>query len=162
MGADLYIENIHQPVYQKYKPLFLAAMRKRDQYAEGSKEAEAAQADVEKYVELMFSAGYFRDNYNASSVLWRLGLSWWEDVIPLCDAAHNLKGTALMNFRDTIRTAKLKLPTKAELHADGLQRTPLGGLGLAQWHGYFRHRHKELLAFLDEAITRNTSIYCWL
>jgi hypothetical protein len=82
MGADLYIENIHYPLMRKYEPLFESAVRRRDSSPPKSKEAEAAQRDVTKYYDLMYSEGYFRDSYNATSVLWRLGLPCRRASIP--------------------------------------------------------------------------------
>lgn len=76
MGADLYIEKIHQPLLEKYQPLFDEAVRQRDALPRDSKEAKAAQRKVTRYYDLMYSDGYFRDSYNVTSVLWRLGLSW--------------------------------------------------------------------------------------
>jgi hypothetical protein len=115
MGADLYIEDIHIPLLKRYEPLFEAAVRRRDQCQPGSQEAAAAQAEVIKYYDLMFSAGYFRDSYNATSVLWRLGLSWWTHVIPLCDEHRNPQGEALRTFREMVQAAELKLPTRSEM-----------------------------------------------
>ena len=43
---------------------------------QNAQEAEAAQAEVAKYFDLMYSEGYFRDSYNVTNVLWRLGLTW--------------------------------------------------------------------------------------
>lgn len=162
MGADLYIEEIFEATFQKYQPAFLAAARKHDQSPQGSKEAKNAQAEAGKYEELMFSVGYFRDNYNVSSVLWRLGLSWWEDVKPLCDKNGHLKGDALINFRQRVQTTQLALPTKVELKKGGAHVTGFGKHSLAGWHNHFRQKHSELLAFLDQAIVRQLPIQCSL
>ena len=162
MGADLFIEQIHTPLVNRYKPLFLAALQKRNQAPQGSKAATVAQAELEKYAALMDSAGYFRDNYNATSVLWRLDLSWWVDVLPLCDKKGNLKDGALVKFREMVQSAKLNLPTQQELIDQGCKLADEGEHSVAGWHANFRKSHARLLAFLDEAIALNTSIYCSL
>ena len=162
MGADLFIEQIHTPLVNRYKPLFLAALQKRNQAPKGSKAATVAQAELEKYAALMDSAGYFRDNYNATSVLWRLDLSWWVDVLPLCDKNGNLEGGTLVKFREMVKGAKLNLPTQQELKDQGFKLAENGEYSVAGWHAYFRKSHVRLLAFLDEAIALNTSIYCSL
>ncbi len=162
MGADLYIEQIQQPLIEKYQPLFEAAVRNRDCLPRGSKEAQAAQAEVERYYELMFSAGYFRDSYNATGVLWRLGLSWWEDVIPLLTQTQKLRQDRLRKFRDMVAKAPLNLPTKEELEAQHAQVGENGEDSLESWHRYYREKRDELLAFLDQAIALNTHIRCSL
>ncbi len=105
MGADLYIEKINKPIQEKYEPPFEAAVRRRDSLPRGSKEAEAAQAEVTKYYDLMFSEGYFRDSYNVTCLLNWLGLSWWQDVIPLCTRARKLRQDKLRKFRDMVANA---------------------------------------------------------
>lgn len=162
MGADLFIEQIHTPLVNRYKPPFLAALQKRDQAPQGSKAATDAQAELEKYAALMDSEGYFRDNYNATSVLWRIGLSWWVDVLPLCDKKRYLKGGALVKFRQMVQNAKLNLPTQQELKDQGCKLADEGEYSVAGWHAYFKNSHARLLAFLDEAIVLNTFIYCSL
>ena|SRR5579859_2672101 len=162
MGADLYIEKIHQPLAAKYEPLFSEAVRRRDSLPKNSKETEAAQREVTKYFDLMYSAGYFRDSYNATSVLWRLGLSWWEDVIPLCTQKHELKWDKLRKFRDMVANAELKLPTREEIEKHGGIVEDQGRDSLAEWHSYFTEKRANLLAFLDQAIELNTAIRCSL
>jgi hypothetical protein len=162
MGADLFIEEIHNPVWQRYAPLFKAAMRRRNQSPPGSQAAETARAEAVRYSDLMFSAGYFRDSYNITSVLACLGLSWWEDVLPLCNADRVLTGAQLRRFRLMVASAQLQLPTQAELEEYGLTVADAGTYSLAGWHDYFRERHAELLAFLDQAIACQGSIRCSL
>lgn len=162
MGADLYIEKIHQPLVEKYQPMFKAVVRQRDRLPPGSPEAEAAQALVTKYYDLMYSDGYFRDSYNGTSVLWRLGLSWWRDVIPLCTKAHKLRQDKLRRFREMVANAPLNLPTKEELEKEQLPVTESGEDSLEAWHQYYREKRDQLLAFLDQAIALNTPIHCSL
>lgn len=160
MGADLYIEKTHRPLTERYQPLLLAAALRREAAPAGSPEAQAAQAEVDQYRDLLCSTGYFRDNYNVTCVLWRLDQSWWDDVLPLCDDAGLLKGEALLKFRHMVGAAQLKLPTRKELKEGRVELTKQGEHSLAGWHEFFRREHRELLAFLDEAIAINSAIYC--
>jgi hypothetical protein len=162
MGADLYIEKIHHPLMQKYEPLFEAAVRRRDSFPSQSKEAEAAQREVTKYYDLMYSEGYFRDSYNATSVLWRLGLSWWEDVTPLCTKKRKLRHDKLRKFRDMVANANLELPSKEEIENHSGKVDEEGENSLAEWHKYFIEKQNELLAFLDKAIELKSPIHCSL
>lgn len=162
MGAELYIERIQRPLLHRYQPLFLAALQKRNQAPAGSKAAATAQAELEHYGALMQSKGYFRDNYNATSVLWRLGLSWWDDVMPLCDEQGKLNGPALVKFRQMVRDAKLTPPTRPELEAQGLRVAKADKYSVAGWQTYFQKAHARLMAFLDDAIARDSAVVCWL
>jgi len=38
----------------------------------------------------MNERGCFRDSYNDSDLLWKFGLSWWQDITPLHDNRHCL------------------------------------------------------------------------
>ena len=161
MGADLYIEKINKPIQEKYEPLFEAAVRRRDSLPRGSKEAQAAQAEVTKYYDLMFSAGYFRDSYNVTCLLNWLGLSWWQDVIPLCTQARKLRQDKLRKFRDMVANAKLEPVTKELIEQRG-GTVDDGENSLAEWQKYFVEKHAALIAFLDQAIALNTYIRCSL
>jgi len=162
MGADLYIEQIHRPLIEKYQPLFQAAVRQRDRLPRGSAKAEAAQALVERYYDRMYADGYFRDAYNATGILRRLGLSWWRDVIPLCTQAQKLRQDKLRQFREMVAHAPLHLPTREELKQEHATVTESGADSLEAWHRYYRERRDQLLAFLDRAIALNTNIHCSL
>lgn len=162
MGADLYNEKIYTPWVRRYQPLFLAALEKLNHAPAGSKAAATAHAELEHYGALMQSKGYFRDNYNGTSVLWRLGLSWWEDVKPLCDPQGKLRGKSLRKFRQMVKDTKLTLPTRPEFQAQGLKLDNAGQYSVAGWRSYFQRSRARLLAFLDEAIACGSAVVCWL
>src|SRR5260370_12152577 len=100
MGADLYITPLHQQQRQQWEPQFDEAVRRRDSLKAGSREHRQAQARVEECYERLHEQGYFRDPYNWG-LLWKFGLCWWKDVIPMLDdddrlsveQAHNLLAT---------------------------------------------------------------------
>lgn len=162
MGADLYIEKLQQPLRQKYEPLFEAAVRERDALPPNSRKARAAQKVVTKYYDLMYSKGYFRDSYNVSNVLNRLGLSWWVDVKPLCTRDRKLCDEQLRKFRDMVASAKLSLPSRQELKKQGGIVEDTGANSLAAWHKYFAREQTALLAFLNQAIELDSAIRCSL
>jgi hypothetical protein len=161
MGADLYIEKIRKPILKKYEPLFEEAVRRRDSLPRGSKEADAAQGEVTKYFDLMFSEGYFRDSYNVTCLLNWLGLSWWQDVIPLCTKKRRLRADKLRKFREMVANAKLE-PVTRELVEQRGGTVDDGENSLAEWHRYFVEKHAELVVFLDRAIQLKTDVTCSL
>jgi hypothetical protein len=159
MGADLYIKSVHDPLLEKYQPLFDKAVRHRDALPNDSKEREAAQREVEKYYELMYAEGYFRDSYNSTNVLWTLGLSWWRDVVPLLNKHRELTGENPRRFRDRVAVVRQCLPTKEKLEERGARVGDTGENSVEAWHQYFVEKRAKLLVFLDAAIELETGIY---
>src|SRR6266576_2329111 len=117
MRADLYIEIVRKPILEKYEPLFEEAVRRRDSLPRSSKEATAAQEEVVRYYDLMFTEGYFRDSGNVTCVLNWLGLSWWQDVIPLCTDRRILQAEKLLQLRNMVASAKLEPVTRKKIVA---------------------------------------------
>src|SRR6266498_1706026 len=83
MGADLYITSLYESQRQQWEPEFEEAAKRRDSLERGTEEYRKAQAKVEECYEKMCERGYFRDPYNDWDLLWKFGLSWWDDVIPM-------------------------------------------------------------------------------
>lgn len=123
MGADLYIEKIHREFEAEWRPRMEEAWRIRDDAmtayqkrygrevprdAEGKidlpEQAAANAIFDEMYDRPVEEVGYYRDSYNASSVMWKLGLSWWN----LADPDEPRPFRAIVNGRITARRA-LKL-----------------------------------------------------
>ena len=145
MGADLYITPLYERQRQQWEPQFEEAARRRDRLKVGTKDYRQAQAAVEACYEKLHEQGYFRDPYNDWDLLWKFGLSWWQDVIPMLDKQYRLSVAqaqsllAMLQERENVFELKL-----AELPADD-QR-------------YFRRRYADLQKFLNQAIGLNTPI----
>ena len=131
MGADLYIPSLFNPTQKKYKSKFKTAVEVRNAFPRDSKQAKVAQETVEKYYELMYSKGYFRDSYNGSNLLWKLGLSYWHNKF------INKKG--------------LIMPTKAQ---ELLELVKAGEVR----DKYFKNKQKDFIEFLKMAIKLNEPI----
>jgi len=157
---DLYISQIHELLVDKYWPPFDAAVQRRDSLRRGSKAAEAAQLEVTKYYDLMRSEGYFADSYNHTSALWTLGLSWWRDVIPMCNEQGELEKENLRKFREMVAAANQWLPSRRQLRKNGARVEETGDNSLEEWHKYYHEKRQRLLAFLDRAIQLNTAVHC--
>ncbi len=147
MGADLYIPSLYQPNAGRWQEEFDKAVERRDSLPGGSDEREKADARVSECFEQMYSQGYFRDPYNGWDVLWKFGLSWWEDVIPMLDHKGRL----------SIAGAKRLLTMLTE--REGLFEKNVAGTDNEQ---YFRSRYIELLQFLNQAIALKEPIDCSL
>jgi hypothetical protein len=149
MGADLYISQLFDPQYKKWQKRFHKAVTYRDRLPENSPEWEEAHKRAELCFERMYERGYFRDPYNDSALLWRFGLSWWEDVPPML-------------------TDKAQLtPEKAcALLAMLQEREPLFECNLASEQKparqYYRRKYMVLKSFLNQAIRLGVPIECSL
>jgi hypothetical protein len=98
MGANLYINPLHEKQRQQWEPKFEKAARERDRLKLGTPERELAQLTVEKFYDKMYERGYFRDSYNDPNLLWQFRLSWWEDIIPMLDSKNRLSVKAAAKF----------------------------------------------------------------
>jgi len=107
----------------------------------------AAQEVVTKYYNLMDGrGGYFRDSYNGSSILWRLGLSWWKDIPGGKLTVEQLRGAL-----NKIKAAKFEPITEAELRELGC-KVDNGENSVAVWNKMFRNKKRRLVRFFERAI----------
>lgn len=155
MGADLYIKSLWEPNYKRNLPKFERAVAKRNKCKGDSPEYDKAQADVMKYADLMNSIGYFRDSYNSTSVLWRLGLSWWQDVKPNEDGCISIADAKKLLVH--VRNAPLQAVTRQWL-LDNHCKVGDGKSSVEGWNEYYREKRERLIAFLEKSIELNEPI----
>jgi chaperonin cofactor prefoldin len=145
MGADLYITSLYERQRQQWEPQFEEAAKRRDSLERGSEEYRKAQAKVEECHEKMNECGYFRDPYNDWDLLWKFGLSWWEDVIPMLDKENRLSASQaeelLVMLRKRENVFELRLATLP-----------------AQEREHFHRRYAALQKFLNQAIELDAPI----
>jgi hypothetical protein len=142
--------------------VFNAAAEKRDKAGRGTPEAEAAQKEVSEAMDKMYAGGYYRDSYNATNCLNRVGLSWWADVVPLCRKKDGRMGLRnLKKFRNMVAKAPLKPVTREQLLANHATVDD-GENSVEAWNKYYADGIKELIAFLDKAIELKEPIDCSL
>ena len=120
MGADLYIWATGK-VDKDGEPSRRTNVGLSAVQGSNSKGKEGMQRRIGEHGEHVFSAAYFRDSYNLSSVLWTCGLSWWQDVLPLLNNNLELTGENLARFRKQFVSAEQRLPTAEELEAQGVR-----------------------------------------
>jgi len=153
MGADLFIESLHNKCYAEWKPQFDEAVKARDLAKGNDKLVEELRAKIDEAYNGMYADGYFRDSYNTSSVLWQMNLSWWGDVIPMLDENDLLSV-------EKCKTLRLMILGTPILIADGW--TPEWGESREECLAYFQDKRERLIAFLDQAISLNEPIRCSL
>jgi hypothetical protein len=177
MGADLYIRSISNKATEDYQSLFNKAVAQRNALPDGPQH-EKAQEVVEKYYNLMYDHdGYFRDSYNATSLAWALGFSWWADVIPLLtdfesedahgniadddDTGNLLFGENLQTFRRMV-AKEIKPDVTIERLRDQGALVDDDEHSPEAWLVYFEEKRMRLLRFIDTAIALDEPIYCSL
>jgi len=189
MGADLWIQSIYEEQLRKYEPKFKRVVKRRDDADTATaayKDAEQAailnakwiaaakykrrasmyerwtkawQAAANKYFDKMYGRGYFRDSYNMSSVLWRLNLSWWEDILSKFVTDGKIDIPHLVLFRALIRQSELIPVTERELidnHARVDRNDP--EYNVDGWNKYFVEKREKLIEFLTLAIDMNECV----
>lgn len=154
MGADLYIPKLRDPVRAEWMPKFEERVALRNS-AQDDAARDAAQRLVEEAsAHIWADEHYFRDSYNATSVLNRLGLSWWQDMeydVSDEDAEINCSPDACRRFLAKVEAASLAPATREELerrHAsvDDGENSP------EAWNKYFAEKRERLVAFLKRAV----------
>ena len=149
MGADLYISQLFDPQFQKWHKRFDKAIAERDGLPEDSPKRGEAQKRAEHSFDKMYEQGYFRDSYNDSSVLWKFGLSWWKDVIPMLNDDSQLtpeKASALLSM---LKEREGEFECNLASEQEPVRR-------------YFRRKYKALQGFLNQAIQLGVPIVCSL
>ena len=137
MGADIYLKSKFDANNAKWKPLFDNAVKRRDALPRGSAQAGEIQKEVHELYGRMYEVGYFRDPYNDGMFLGKIGLSWWNDVVPMLDKDGFMPIEAAKNFREQVATY------------------PLLGCRRSESRAYFEKCRAALVALLDESIRLN-------
>jgi hypothetical protein len=175
MGADLYIKKLSVPRKNQWTPIFNAAVKRRDEAFPRNQTTDyndpqfkILQAAVEEASDSMYSDEcYFRDSYNSSSVMAMLNLSWWRDVIPLCDEYEatlpkfkeengnevvkgsndpfyvNMGPVQIQKLIDMVEAAQLKTVDSKDIHPDET---------VEEVEKYFREKKVRLVEFLKRGI----------
>lgn len=149
MGADLYIRSLHNKQAEVWKSCFEEAVRERDKYQRDTAEYDEAQKRVSECYDRLYECGYFRDPYNDWDVLWRFGLSWWNDIVPLLNRENCLA------VADVRRLLSMLDEHQGEFQGNMAECSPGD-------REYFENQAKALREFLNQAIELNEPIACSL
>jgi hypothetical protein len=154
MGADLYINRIYKPKRDKWMPEFHKAVALRDAAADEQAKEQAQKLVEQAYDQMYTDDCYFRDSYNGTGVLSRLGLSWWNDLrydleeTEDCDV--NVSADACRQFLEKVRAASLESVTEESLRANHCRLD--ADNTVEDWRRFFEEKRQRLIAFLERAI----------
>lgn len=111
--------------------------------------------------------GYFRDSYNNTSIMWRLGLSWWQLAgvggadqakgIQLIDDDGHMSLVSIKMLRDAVVAAPVKLLDRAS-GDDSEWLSRLTDKEVISWNKFFATRKRKLVAFLNSALKNRATI----
>ena len=149
MGADLYIQSLFQPNSQRWEKELEAAEKFCASLPEGRAEWQKAQERIFECWHELYSQGYFRDSYNDLCLLWKFGLSWWNDVIPMLDDGYLMSVIAAERLLAMLSEREEAFEERLESLSDEEQQD-------------FRTRYIELRQFLNQAIAMEEPIDCSL
>jgi len=156
MGADLYMNKSFKENELKYQPQLDKKIEERNALPEGSDEANKAQEKVgELFNKLYSSEVYYRDSYNHGSLLWALGLSWWDDVTKYIDDEGDMSPEKAQEFLDVIEGADLDIGKEFLKQAYEDE-----GWTHDECVEYFEKRREELISFLQKSVDTKESIGC--
>jgi hypothetical protein len=95
--------------------------------------------------------GYYRDCYNEGGTFFGLGLSWWQDVIPMLDKENNLTPDKAKKLKEMVEDGLLCFEHKA---------SPKMKIYNPQYAKEIIKDAKELIKYLDNAIKLDIKINC--
>jgi hypothetical protein len=143
VGADLYIQSLFEPNHDRERERFNEYVARRNR-ATTSGEKAKWQKKVSEYHGRMYDTGYYRDSYNDSNLLWKLGLDYWVWFAGFLDENGELQ------------------PDKAELVLGEIESRKhlLDEIEPEDEQEYFREKYDDFTAFLRIAIENDVPIRC--
>jgi hypothetical protein len=90
-------------------------------------------------------SGYFRDAYNACSILQQYGLSWWRDITPLQDDDGVISNENLKKFKELLEKHKWQFEDRLSFMTK-------------EWQKSFKDHSRLLHKFLDDTIEAGGSV----
>jgi len=168
MGADIYLNSVHEKHTAKWRPIFDEAVRVRDtKFPKGSDpkavEASAEQAAVEKAFEQLNAEGYFRDSYNCTSLFHLYDLSWWQSGY-IDQETCEMPVAKMKELRDflidnPVEPRMAVWVTKQQADRFGPDFTKDGN-SPKDWEEMFVEKRANLIALLTQAIDLDEPLYC--
>lgn len=173
MGADLYLTKIYEANRTSVEPQFKEATAIRDSFPRDSLEYNQAQIEVEHWFDKMSSVGYYIDPYTSDSLLAQLGLSWWQDVLPLLNENDELSLKDAKWFLSEIRNRRIecqRMVTVEQELASSVMSSVARSVATSRVESpyeadevqFFVERKLQLIRFLSQAIETRQAIVCSL
>ena len=154
MGADLYMNRAYDEKCAEKKETLDSFGKAKGNGVELTQAQKQHMMDV--YDDLYKQGDvYFRDSYNSGSVMWAMGMSWWDDVVPMLDKDGNL------SHEDTLKLVNMITDAPLNVSTDFLENMP------DEWtiddaQKYLREEQQKLVGFLKRAVETDDTVSCSL
>jgi len=153
MGADVYLEKAYDKKYADNKETL-------DSFEKVGSEVELSEAQRQHMSNIyddLYKQGdvYFRDSYNSGSVLWAMNLSWWDDILPMCDDEGYLDTDSIRKFLGMVEDAPLHV-------SQGFQDNMPSDWAYDDAMKYLQGEADLLISFLQKALDTNDRLSCSL
>lgn len=158
MSASIFFLGKIKEVRQKYEVQHRAAMLEMQRHRKGTAAYLLAKRRAEILHKKLYPKGaYFQDNYDGTSLMRRLGLSWHDQRI-----LQNIGSNGCMHVSSVesliigIRRSKIQKLTKQEIRNLRLQTS--GRINVHEWDEFFRLKKDQLLRLLKYAVKANEPV----
>jgi hypothetical protein len=153
MGADVYLEKAYDKKFADKKETL-------EGFAHDANHDELTEAQKKHMMDVyddLYKQGdvYYRDSYNSGSVLWAMNLSWWDDVLPMCDDDGYLDADGIRKFLDMVEDAPLHV-------SQGFQNNMPSEWTYDDAMKYLQEEADLLISFLKKALDTNDRLSCSL
>lgn len=152
MGADIYYDGPH---YKEEQRLWEAYQNEKNEA-----EKEFHWLKLKKFWDTREDADYFRDSYNNTSVLWQMGLSWWQDVGKVLDDEGLLPIAEAIKLRDYIEKHPIVREEITWEDWDTKKPVVFSDEERDEWFEYFTKKRQDFLDMLDRSIENNSPLIC--
>ena len=150
MGADLYMNDAYKKREKKLAPQIQEALDNRKANPD---DEDAHQKAMDLYDKLYTTDVYFRDSYNSGSLMWSLGLSWWEDVNELIDNEGDLHPIQIQKLINMVQSKDVNV-------SDDFKKAMPDEWTDEDALKYLNEQLDSLVSFLQKAIDTNDTIGC--
>lgn len=153
MGADIYLQSVHNSCMKEWRPKFYEYVQNRD--ATSNQETKAKWHEkVEHAYTKMYEFGYFRDNYNSYGLFAQTSLSWWRDVLPMLDENGYLPISQAKKLKEMLLQESINLSAAQQTANEQNDKEPK--------IEHYEERRQRLIAILDQSIELNEPLLCSL
>jgi len=160
MGADIYLQSIHNQRTEEFgagADTIRSALKVARQAGVPEDRLDSLMKRLWAITDKVDEGCYFRDSYNYTNLLWKLGISWWQDVGDRLDDDGNLDEDGCKWLLEAMTAQRSLIPESVkELYED--KNKPLDTEEeLNEW---FQKKFDNLAALLSKAIELHEPILC--
>lgn len=103
---------------------------------------------------------YFRDSYNETNILWRVGLHYWglDEEIPIGKIGRTMNYWQVCILKAEVEKRKPEMEKFFETVDENWLKAHNCEPGVAKWVEFWKKKYGEFITFLDHAIELKSGI----